>query len=559
MAVRKVDQAAEWLTELLADGPRDASEVQQLATLEGIAARTLRRAGDEIGVRKAQVYDPTAGVQHWVWSLAVRGSDSDRLADDALELLGGLVIDDGRRWGDAATAATPVLWEDAIEILNPASSTPYHWLGRSRGFDKTSGLAAAMLSAMLTQAPAGAKLYSLAADRDQGRLLIDSVQGFVTRTPELSGSLTVDAFKVTAPKVGATLEVLAADAPSSYGLRPWFLGVDELTVWSDTEGPRKLWDAATSALGKVPGARAVVISSAGDPGHFSHELLEHAYGNELWRVHEVRGPAPWTDPKRLEEQRARLLPSMYARLFLNEWVAGEDRLTTLEDVRACVGHDGDLDYQSGHRYVVSLDVGLTNDRTVAVVAHSEERATGRMVVVDRIASWQGEKSRPVSLDVVEAWVAEACRDYRCKLVFDPYQAQHLAQRLKKARVQTEQFTFSTANIGRLAVTTYRLLRDHLFDLPNNPGLIDELVNVQLREVGPGQFRIDHASNRHDDIAIAVAMASAYLVEKPAPGGFGSSADMEPARMPRAVGDVYGETWNPLVGDEWERRSWQYER
>ena len=302
-----------------------------------------------------------------------------------------------------------------------------------------------------------------------------------------------------------------------------------------------------------------MISSAGDPGHFSHAVLEHAYKDPLWRVHEVRGPAPWTNPARLAEQQRRLLPSMYSRLFLNEWVAGEDRLTTLEDVRACIGHDGDLEYRSGHRYVVSLDIGLTNDRTVAVVAHAEERADGRMVVVDRLASWQGEKSRPVSLDVVEAWTASACKDYRCKLVFDPYQAQHLAQRLKKARVSTEPFTFSTANIGRLAVTTYRLLRDHLFDLPNDPGLIDELVNVQLREVGPGQFRIDHASNRHDDMAIAVAMAAAYLVEQPPPAKFGSSADMEPRSMATIRAGDYDELHNPLADSEWERRSWRYER
>ena len=107
---------------------------------------------------------------------------------------------------------------------------------------------------MLTQAPPGGRLYVLASDRDQGALIVDSVAGYVTRTPELAGALTVDAFKVSAPRAGATLEVLAADVAGSYGLRPWFLGVDELSVWSDTDGPRRLFDATTSALTKVPGA-----------------------------------------------------------------------------------------------------------------------------------------------------------------------------------------------------------------------------------------------------------------------------------------------------------------
>jgi hypothetical protein len=542
--VRKVDVVCEWLVDLMEGSSMDATEVTQRAEERGISEATLRRASQRLGVEKGQVYDPAAGVQHWVWNLPVRLPESERLRDEALALLGGLVIDDGRRWGDAAV---PVMWEDAAAILDPSSATPYHWLGRARGFDKTSGLAGVMVSAMLTQASPGARLFSLASDRDQGRLLVDSVQGYVTRTPELSGALSVDAFKVGAPKVQATLEVVAADAPSSYGLRPWFLGVDELSVWSDTDGPRKLWDATTSALGKVPGARCVVISSAGDPGHFSHKLLEHAYANGLWRVHEVRGPAPWTDRVRLDEQRARLLPSMYARLFENTWAAGEDKLTTIEDVRACIGHSGDLDHQPGSRYVASLDVGLTFDRTVAVVAHAERRPAGVTVVVDRIAVWAGSKVAPVGLDVVEAWVEAACRDYHCALTFDPYQAQHLAQRLRAKHVRVEEHTFTQASTGRLAVTLYRLLHDHLLDLPANDALVDELVNIQLREVSPGAYRIDHASGRHDDMAIALAMCAAHLVERPISTRCGTSASGPP--IPRRPADVITTVY------PWERAPW----
>jgi phage terminase large subunit-like protein len=191
---------------------------------------------------------------------------------------------------------------------------------------------------------------------------------------------------------------------------------------------------------------------------------------------------------------------------------------------------------------------LTNDRTAAVVAHAENRAAGLTVVVDRLAVWQGDKSRPVSLDVVESWVEEACRDYRCGLVFDKYQAAHLAQRLKARRVRTEEFTFSTANIGRLAVTTFRLLRDHLFDLPDDEALVDELVNVQLREVGPGSYRLDHASGRHDDMAVATAMAAQYLVERPVSTGTGTSFSGPP--IPRRVPADVITTIYP-----WERDPW----
>jgi hypothetical protein len=247
-----------------------------------------------------------------------------------------------------------------------------------------------------------------------------------------------------------------------------------------------------------------------------------------------------------------LLPSEYARRHLNRWAAGEDRLTTLEDVRACVGHVGDLDYQPGYRYVVSLDVGLTNDRTVALVGHAERRPAGVTVVVDRLAVWAGSKAKPVGLDVVEAWVEAACRDYHCALCFDPYQAAHLAQRLRDRHVRVEEHTFTQASTGRLAVTLYRLLRDHLLDLPDDDQLVDELVNVQLREVSPGSYRIDHASGRHDDIAIATAMAAAYLIENASPGTAGTIFSGLTIPRPVAPAENGGGGENPLIRDPWAR-------
>jgi phage terminase large subunit-like protein len=265
-------------------------------------------------------------------------------------------------------------------------------------------------------------------------------------------------------------------------------------------------------------------------------------------VHEVRGAPPWADPKRLDEQKRRLLPSVYARLFDNVWMAGEDKLTTIEDVKACVQHDGDLDWQPGSKYVCALDVGLVGDRTVAVIAHGERRPAGLTVAIDRVAVWQGRKDNPVSLDVVEAWVETACRDYRCHLIFDPYQAQHLAQRLRQRHVRVDEFTFTQASTGRLAVTLFRLLRDHLLDLPDDEALIDELVNVQLREVSPGSYRLDHASGRHDDMAVATAMAAQYLIERPASVGTGTS--LAGVRIPRRVPVDVITTVYP-----WERDPW----
>jgi phage terminase large subunit-like protein len=146
----------------------------------------------------------------------------------ALALLASCELDDGRRWGEAAL---PWQWEDASAILDPAGPR-YHFVTRPRGASKTTDLGAITLSYMLSQAPNGARLYALAADRDQGKLLLDAVKGFAMRTPLVGRALDISADRVSVADRDVVLNVLAADAAGSWGLRPHFVVLDELAQWA---------------------------------------------------------------------------------------------------------------------------------------------------------------------------------------------------------------------------------------------------------------------------------------------------------------------------------------
>jgi phage terminase large subunit-like protein len=269
-------------------------------------------------------------------------------------------------------------------------------------------------------------------------------------------------------------------------------------------------------------------------------VLEHALVDTLWRVHEVPGPPPWMDAKRLDEQRRRLPVSSYRRLFENEWVAPEDRLTSVDDLAACVRLDGPVPAVAGTDYVIGLDIGLRNDRTVAAVCHAEHLTrkvpyrdpeagwlqrtehTGATVVLDRMEVWQGRPDSAVLLSEVEEWLAQAAKAYRAKVVYDPFQAVGSMQRLQARGVRVEEFTFSSASVGRLASTLHLLLRNRSLALPNDEELLDELANVRLRETTPGVLRMDHDADRHDDRAIALALATTSLLER-GPGAVGVSS------------------------------------
>lgn len=432
---------------------------------------------------------------------------------DALDLLASLVLEDGRRWGDAAT---PVQWADSHRILDPAPGDPRLGLvERSKGFSKTTDLSGCGISWLLTQAPPLAEGYIVGADSEQGNRLLDRARGLISRTPGLASLLDVQARQIVNRRTGARLLVLAADVPGSEGILAHMFFVDEGARWANTRTARGMWTSIVSAVPKVPGCRLVAIGHAGDPAHWFHKVRERARTSPNWWHSSVDGPAPWLDAADLAEQEHMLLPSEFARRFLNRWTSGEDRLTSKDDLAACVGtHDVLAPDPAVTRYVIGLDIGLTNDRTVATVAHKD--AQGR-VVADRQAVWEGTPAKPVQLDQVTEWLREASRDYhRALVVFDPYQAIHAAQLLTAAGVPTRKFNFSSQSVGQLAVTLFRLIRDHLLLLPADDALVDEILNARLRETAPGVFRIDHDSDRHDDRVISLALAAHELAKTATP-------------------------------------------
>lgn len=339
----------------------------------------------------------------------------------ALDVLGVLRLEDGRLWTEAAHGFQ---LEDARQVLE--GDAPYSYLTRARGSSKTTDLAAVALSVLIA-AEHRLRGYWLAADADQGRLAVDAIAGFVSRTPELAGRVEVQSRRVVVPASDASLEVLPADAPSAWGLNPHWLFADELANWADGPAARRLWEAASSAAAKRSDARMVVLTTAGSPDHFSFKVLEHARRSPLWRCSERRGPAPWMAVDRLEEQRQRLPDPVFAQLFLNEWTqaAGSFLDPAVVDAAFCLEGPA-LERDQRKVYAAGLDLGTVNDRTVLAIGHRD----GDGVVLDRMMTWEGSRKQPVDFAEVEAFIVEAHQRFNFSLRLDPWQGLDLAQRLR---------------------------------------------------------------------------------------------------------------------------------
>jgi phage terminase large subunit-like protein len=551
--------AVAWLEDVLSEGEEPTATVAKAATRAGIRPRTLRRASERLRVVKRKRGQP-GGEQYWAWALpepdpdGMDAFDSDSGAARAWELLGSLVIEDGRHWGEAAEQFQRA---DAAAIL--ADDGPrLHFLRRPRGASKTTDLAGVAIAVLLTQLRARGRAFAFAADQEQAALLLDAVAGFASRTEGLGSALRIDNYKVTVPN-GARLVVMSADAASAWGLKGDLFVVDEFCQWPTTPGPRRLWQAILSAVPKVAGCRLVLLSTAGDPAHPSHKLLSQAKVSDQWRVAETPGPCPWIAKHALDEQRRLLPESVFQRLHMNRWTESEDRLVDAEALADAVRLDGPSEPKPAERYVIGLDVGLKHDRTVAAICHAErvEGDGARRVVLDRLLVWQGSRLRPVRLDDVERTVLDASRRYnRAEVRLDPWQAVGLGQRLGSRAVSVDEYSFSAQSVGRLASTLHLLLKDRRLWLYDDEELLDELANVRLRETSPGVLRMDHDPDRHDDRAIALALAALALIENPTRGEAGTIfTDLKamPRRPLRGLTTLAAMPWEGSSRDRWRRR------
>ncbi len=418
---------------------------------------------------------------------------------EALALMAALVMEDGRRWGEVATD-----WQraDAAAMLT-VDGPRMHYITRPRGGSKTTDVAGVVIAVLAQQAPAGSRSNTYASDNEQALLLLEAIRGLIARTPGLSAVFEVLASAVTYTPTGATLTVETADAGSAYGMRPYLTICDEFAQWPEGRG-RRLFEAIASALPKRPDSRIVLATTPGDPAHFSRQIYDDAQKrNVRWRVSSVQGPLPWVSAEDLEEQKALLPASAFARLHLGQWVAAEDALVSMENLRRCLRVSADpLPAELGREYLVTCDIGLRNDATVVVVGHKEDRLT----VVDRIVVLRGTKEREVALRDVEELLRHLSRSYNgASVVADPWNAAGLLQRLREAGLTATEFAFTATSVGRLAASIHVALRDGLVSLPNDPDLIAELAGVRLRTNGSGVMRLDHASGAHDDQAVAIAL------------------------------------------------------
>jgi len=276
-------------------------------------------------------------------------------------------------------------------------------MGRKNG--KTT-LAAGLTACHLCgpEAESRGECYTLANDRFQASRVFNELSAVITRSPELSGRISIRRHSkemevISGEGEGSLYAALSADVGAKDGLSPSFAVYDELGAAPN----RALFDLIDTAMGgrDEPLLLAVSTQAADDLAPLSG-LID--YGERV-QSGAVEDPAfhltlftappeadPWAlatwrmanpslgdfrsledvERQALQAQRMPAKAAAFRNKILNQRVAAESRFLSLEEWRACgdpVRSDEELE---GQQCFAGLDLGATRDLTALVSVFPSE-------------------------------------------------------------------------------------------------------------------------------------------------------------------------------------------
>lgn len=418
---------------------------------------------------------------------------------------------------------------------NPGYTGPLRFMSiLARGHNKSS-LEAWLATAAVQSSERKIHGYIVAADRDQGRLILQAQEDLLGLNDWLAESIKITKDTITGPAGHVT--VLPADAGSNMGLRGNLYILDEFVHWKN----QKVWNAIITGLHKVTPTLVTALSNAGLQGSWQHDVFEEAKADPArWVVFHKEGTlASWLDPAEIEQDRKLLPPSEGDRLFDNRWIdpATEHDYLRRGELVACekLGERLGLVLRIRRQvippvdnYVAAIDYGPRRDRTALVVLHA---AADGLVVIDRLDVWQGRNypGGVVPVAAVEDWVRDVRRQFNPRAwVIDNYQMEGTLQWMQREGMPAEAFNsrggqgnYALAQHLRALVVETRLVwypgagairvKDKRTETERLETLIDELAALRVKRM-PYGYRFDHESQKHDDRAVAIGMAALKAVE-----------------------------------------------
>lgn len=356
----------------------------------------------------------------------------------------------------------------------------------------------------------------IATDRQQARVAMRYVRGFLHSIPLLAGTVERETAESIDLTNGTTIEVHTASLRSTRGYTLACVIADEVAFWRDESSANpadEILAALRPGLATIPGAPLVAVSSPYAKSGPLWETFRRYWGRDGADVLVVKAPTRALNPRVPQSLIDRALaedPERAASEYLAEFRADVASFLDREVIEACTVPDRrELPPVAGVRYVGFVDPsGGSADAMTLAIAHAEGDGDAQRAVLDAVR----EVRPPFSPDAVVRDFAELLCTYRVREVTgDRYAGEWPRERFRAHGIDYVPSERVKSEIYREALPLLNAGRVELLDVPR---LRAQLAGLERRTARGGRDSIDHGPGAHDDVANAACGALVLAVGAP---------------------------------------------
>lgn len=396
------------------------------------------------------------------------------------------------------------------------------WVERTKGASKDADLAVCLIWLLaFTRRPLDCQVG--AADQDQADELRKAARDVLRLNPWLAERVTLQNWRILCQATDSGCDIVASDVAGSHGARPDVLLLNEVSHIPD--GKESFALTLLDNASKKPQGLVLAASNAGFWATWQWRLRELARESSRWHFHVWNKPAPWLDLAEIDEAKRRNSASRFARLFWGVWASGTGDALDAEDIAACVNDkagpmSGD---EPGYGWVAGLDLGIKADLSALCVIGIDAR--NQAAKLAGCMAWAPGPSGEIDLSEVEIACAQAAWEFPGLVIgYDPHQAQHLAQRLRRRGVNMFEVPFTGKNCDAMASAVLQVFRSRTIELYPDKELIRDLGKLRIEERSWGYKLVAprDRSTGHCDRAVAFSIAVSGIM--PSIGGYREPID-----------------------------------
>lgn len=402
-------------------------------------------------------------------------------------------------------------------------------IGMPRKSGKSAWLSALVLE-QLVLGPQGGQIFSCAADKDQAKIIFNTVKRCIELEPELGEILKPYRDVIHNPKTGSVYRALSSESFTKEGLNSTFIAFDELHAQPN----RELYDVMSLSMGARKEPMLVAITTAGvttdstgkdslcysmfnrskqiatgeidDPSFFfawwggdekdnyadekTWEIANPGF-NDLTSLEDMRSSFALTPEAEFKTKRLNIWTSTAtAWLPSGAWDALEDKERTPEQ---------------GEQVILAFDGAFSNDSTALVAWLLGGEKPHLMVVGLWERPEDAEQGWHTPIAEVEQTIVNTCRDGRFdvrEIVFDPARWNRTMMVLDEEGLPIVSYPNSAERMVPATQKFYEAVVNGSFTHDGDERLARHIANCVTKQSSRGVMVAKASSKRKVDAAVA---------------------------------------------------------